>query len=79
MNLAELVYAGFFVSLANIPPVLRWIQWLSPLKFALEALAVNEVNSGLMIVDELQGVPINVSASLIMETLFGFDPAAYWR
>lgn len=28
---------------------------------------MNEVGSGLMIVDELQGVPINISAELIME------------
>lgn len=74
-----MLYAGFFISLANIPPVLRWMQWLSPLKFTLEALAVNEVSSGLMIVDTLAGVPIDVSAGLIMEVLFGFDPTAYWR
>jgi hypothetical protein len=60
-------YAGFFVNLADIPPVLRWLQWLAPLKYCLEALAVNEVGSGLMIQDTLQGVPINVSATLIME------------
>jgi len=38
-----------------------------PLKYNLEALSVNEVGSGLMIKDTLQGVPVNVSASLIME------------
>ena len=32
LNLAQLAYAGFFVNLGKIPPVLRWIQWLNPLK-----------------------------------------------
>ena len=61
-----MTYAGFFVHLNSIPPVLRWLQWLCPLKYTLEALSVNEVGSGLMIQDTLQGVPVNVSASLIM-------------
>jgi len=77
--LYQMTYAGFFVHLNSIPPVLRWLQWLCPLKFTLEALSVNEVGSGLMIVDVLQGVPINISASVIMKTLFGFDPTSYYR
>lgn len=61
-----MTFAGFFVHLNSIPPVLRWLQWLCPLKYTLEALSVNEVGSGLMIQDTLQGVPVDVSASLIM-------------
>lgn len=64
--LYQMTFAGFFVHLKSIPPVLRWLQWLCPLKYSLEALSVNEVGSGLMIVDVLEGVPVNVSASLIM-------------
>jgi ABC-2 type transporter len=30
--LYQMTYAGFFVHLASIPPVLRWLQWLCPLK-----------------------------------------------
>lgn len=62
-----MTFAGFFVHLNSIPPVLRWLQWLAPLKFCLEALAVNEVGSGLQIKDVLSGVPVDVSASLIMQ------------
>ena len=51
--------------------MLRWLQWLCPLKYCLEALSVNEVGSGLMINDTLQGVPVNVSASLIMQLVSG--------
>ena len=64
--LYQMTFAGFFVHLNTIPPVLRWLQWLCPLKYALEALCVNEVGSGLMIVDTLEGVPVNISASLMM-------------
>ncbi|KAF5357873.1 hypothetical protein D9756_001989 [Leucocoprinus leucothites] len=50
-----------------------------PLKYTLEALSVNEVGSGLMIRDTLEGVPVNVSASLIMNLLFGFGSNNYYR
>jgi hypothetical protein len=65
--LYQMTFAGFFVHLADIPAVLRWLQWLCPLKYTLEALAVNEVGSGLMIQDTRQGVPVNVSVSMIMQ------------
>ncbi|KAF8579482.1 hypothetical protein K439DRAFT_1654569 [Ramaria rubella] len=77
--LYQQTYAGFFVHLNSIPPVLRWLQWLAPLKYTLEALSVNEVGSGLMIEDTLQGVPVSVSASLIMNLLFGFGANNYYR
>ncbi|KAG8858527.1 hypothetical protein FRB96_005199 [Tulasnella sp. 330] len=78
-NLFTMTFAGFFVHLDSIPPVLRWLQWLCPLKYALEALSVNEVGSGLMIQDVLSGVPVDVSAQLIMNLLFGFGANNYYR
>jgi len=78
-GLYQMTFAGFFVHLNSIPQVLRWLQWMCPLKYALEALAVNEVQSGLQIKDVLQGVPVSVSASLIMNLLFGFSPNNYYR
>ncbi|KAG2132862.1 uncharacterized protein EDB93DRAFT_894772 [Suillus bovinus] len=77
--LYQMTFAGFFVHLSSIPPVLRWLQWLCPLKYTLEAISVNEVGSGLMIKDTLQGVPVNVSATLIMKLLFGFGLNNYYR
>ncbi|KAH7928164.1 hypothetical protein BV22DRAFT_1083525 [Leucogyrophana mollusca] len=81
--LYQMTFAGFFVHLESIPPVLRWLQWLCPLKarsaYTLEALSVNEVGSGLMIQDQLQGVPVDVSATLIMQLLFGFGTNNYYR
>ena len=64
-----MTFAGFFVHINAIPPVLRWLQWLCPLKYTLEALAVNEVDSGLMIQDSIAGVPVDISASLIMNVV----------
>ncbi|GAA5899496.1 hypothetical protein JCM8208_000574 [Rhodotorula glutinis] len=77
--LFEMAFAGFFVHLSSIPPVLRWLEWVAPLKYALEALAVNEVNAGLMIEDSLAGAKVSISATIIMDTLFGFTPNAYYR
>ncbi|KAJ8489159.1 hypothetical protein ONZ45_g13687 [Pleurotus djamor] len=77
--LYQMTFAGFFVHLSDIPPVLRWLQWLCPLKYTLEALCVNEVGAGLMIQDTLEGVPVNVSATLIMNMLFGFGSNNYYR
>jgi hypothetical protein len=62
-----MTFAGFFLHLGSIPPVLRWLQWLCPLKYNLEALAINEVSSGLQIVDTLQGVPVDISAIVIVK------------
>ncbi|GAA5826776.1 hypothetical protein JCM11251_002890 [Rhodosporidiobolus azoricus] len=79
INLGQLAYAGFFLNLSRIPPVLRWLQWLCPLKYVLEALSVNEVGAGLMIDDQLEGARVQVSAEVIMKTLFGFEGDAYHR
>lgn len=78
-NLFNLVFAGFFINLNKIPAVLKWLHWIAPLSYTLEAMTVNEVGSGLMIVDVLNGVPINISAEVIQDTLFGFKMSAYYR
>lgn len=78
-NLYAMTFAGFFVHLGAIPPVLRWLQWLDVLKYCLEALSVNEVGGGLQISDTLAGVPVNISAQFIMNLLFGFVDSAYYR
>ncbi|WAQ81529.1 hypothetical protein PtA15_1A871 [Puccinia triticina] len=78
-NLLQLGFAGFFVNLTSMTKVLRWVQYVIPLKFALEAMSVNEVAAGLMIDDNLQGINVKVSAGMIMGLLFGFEDDAYWR
>ncbi|WVR06377.1 hypothetical protein IAU60_003408 [Kwoniella sp. DSM 27419] len=78
-NLFLMTYAGFFVNISKIPPVLRWLRYFSTLGYTLEALSVNEVGSGLQIVDSLNGVRVEIGATIIMETLFGFGMGHYYR
>lgn len=37
-----MIFSGFFVNLEQIPIYFRWIQWLSPMKYGLEAVITNE-------------------------------------
>ncbi|ORY24311.1 hypothetical protein BCR39DRAFT_547449 [Naematelia encephala] len=78
-NLFLMTYAGFFVNIKQIPPVLRWLRYFSTLGYTLEALSVNEVGAGLQIIDTLAGVKVEVNAIIIMQTLFGFDLGNYYR
>ncbi|WWC96073.1 hypothetical protein V866_002940 [Kwoniella sp. B9012] len=78
-NLFLMTYAGFFVNISQIPPVLRWLRYFSTLGYTLEALSVNEVGSGLQIVDSLNGVRVEIGATIIMQTLFGFGMNNYYR
>jgi hypothetical protein len=61
----------------QMPAVLRWIKYIVPLNYALEALTVNWIN--FTIEDVLSSVPISINAVAIMETLFGFDVSHYYR
>ncbi|WVQ65812.1 uncharacterized protein L199_003990 [Kwoniella botswanensis] len=78
-NLFLMTYAGFFVNISQIPPVLRWLRYFSTLGYTLEALSVNEVGSGLQIVDSLNGVRVEIGATIIMQTLFGFGMNNFYR
>ncbi|WRT67810.1 uncharacterized protein IL334_004784 [Kwoniella shivajii] len=78
-NLFLMTYAGFFVNISQIPPVLRWLRYFSTLGYTLEALSVNEIASGLQIIDSLNGVKVEIGAQIIMQTLFGFGMDNYYR
>ncbi|KAK3819691.1 MAG: hypothetical protein J3Q66DRAFT_296906 [Benniella sp.] len=73
-----LLFGGFLINSGNIPAALTWIQYLSMFKYGFEALAVNEVATA-RLVDNIQGVEVNVPGSLILQKLFGFDLGGYWR
>lgn len=62
--MANLVYAGFFINLMQIPPVLRWVHYIMPLPYTLEALTVNAVGAGLQIIDVLVSYFVETSLSL---------------
>jgi hypothetical protein len=50
------------VNIAQIPPVLRWLRYFSTLGYTLEALAINEVGSGLQIVVSLSYLHLSPEA-----------------
>ncbi|KAF9582043.1 hypothetical protein BGW38_000738 [Lunasporangiospora selenospora] len=73
-----MLFGGFMINQGKIPAALTWIQYLSMFKYGFEALAVNEVATSKLI-DNIQGVAFNVSGSLILQKLFGFDLGGYWK
>lgn len=74
--LLNIGFGGFLLNLSTIPAVLRWVQWLAPLKYALEACTQHEVK-GLEVKDVLGGVPVSISASLIAPELFSLTGSYY--
>lgn len=75
--LFSMLFGGFLINLSNIPKALSWIQYLSIFRYATEALAVNEAADS-YIVDDFDGIPINIPAVTILTKLFGFDVGSYW-
>lgn len=69
-------FGGFLLNLNTLPSVVRWIQWLCPMKYALEAVTVNEVDH-LTIADSLDGVPFDIPATSIANSLFGLTGSYY--
>lgn len=47
-----MIFSGLFVNLGQVQPWIRWIQWISPMKYGYVALVKNEL-TGL----EIGGVP----------------------
>lgn len=69
-------FGGFLLNLDTIPAVIKWVQWIAPLKYALEAVTQNEVKD-LVVQDQLGSLPVNTSASLIAPGLFGLTGSYY--
>jgi len=40
----SILFGGFFVNLNTVPGWLRWIQWTSPVRYGMEALAHIEMD-----------------------------------
>lgn len=62
----------------STPKAVSWLQWLVPTKYALEAVASNELK-GRLLVDNISGVPVQVQVSLFTQRLFGFQENSYYR
>jgi ABC-type multidrug transport system ATPase subunit/ABC-type multidrug transport system permease subunit len=76
--LFNLAFAGFFLNLNNVPPVIRWLKWICPSKYALEAISSQQLKD-LLVIDNVGGVPISSSVSLFSFKLFGFQDNSYYR
>jgi ABC-type multidrug transport system permease subunit len=75
--LFQMLFAGILVNQVQIPPPLRWLQYLSFFKYAYEACVANDA-AGLKLEDKISGVNFSVPASLVLER-FGLDVNAYYR
>jgi ATP-binding cassette, subfamily G (WHITE), eye pigment precursor transporter len=41
-----MLFGGFYSNLRSMPAWLGWLQWVSPIKYALEAMVFNEYKEG---------------------------------
>lgn len=71
-------FGGFLLNLNDLSGVFRWLQWICPMKYALEAVASHELN-GLQLIDTVGGVPITASVSVFSGNLFAFKSDAFYR
>ena len=62
------------MNISSIPPVLRWLHYLDPLYYCLEAFTVNEISAGLAIRDTIAGVQVQVR---LHELQARADPSRY--
>ncbi|PWN31340.1 uncharacterized protein FA14DRAFT_151646 [Meira miltonrushii] len=76
--LFNIFMAGFVMSLNSMPSVVKWLRWIVPSKYALEAVADNQLQ-GLQFIDTFAGVPVRTDVSLFANKLFGFEDGAYYR
>ncbi|EST08682.1 ABC transporter-like protein [Kalmanozyma brasiliensis GHG001] len=71
-------FGGFLLNLNDLRGVFRWLQWVCPMKYALEAVASHELE-GLQLIDQVGGVSISASVSVFSGNLFAFKPDAFYR
>ncbi|CDU22090.1 related to ADP1-ABC transporter [Sporisorium scitamineum] len=71
-------FGGFLLNLNDLSPEVKWLQWICPMKYALEAVASHELN-GLQLVDTVGGVSVTASVSVFSGNLFAFRDDAFYR
>jgi ATP-binding cassette subfamily G (WHITE) protein 1 len=77
-----MVFSGLMVNLKDITPVLSWIQWISPIKYAFAALTLNEFSglqfqgarfqNGDQVLDSfgITPSPFDLAGNILMQLLF---------
>ncbi|TKY90366.1 hypothetical protein EX895_000364 [Sporisorium graminicola] len=71
-------FGGFLLNLNDLSPAVKWLQWICPMKYALEAVASHEL-SGLQLIDTVGGVSVTASVSVFSGNLFAFKDDAFYR
>ena len=71
------MFGGFLVSIQNVAPYLRWIQWVSVYRYAWGAMLASEMDDQTFLfdVDDFEGarVTMQVSGQTYLNT-FALDP-----
>jgi len=80
--LCFIIFAGFVVTKGQIPDYLIWIHWISPIAWALKALAINEYRSSSLDVCVYDGVDYCAKYDMKMGeyylSLFEFSAEKEW-
>jgi ATP-binding cassette subfamily G (WHITE) protein 2 len=79
--LLSAMFGGFLVSIRSVPPALRWLQWLSPYRYAWGAMLSNEMRDAAFLFDtdfEGAAVKIEVDGQTYLNT-FGIHPRTIAR
>ena len=81
MNLVLLVgvlFAGFLANKASIPPVLRWLTWLSVFRYAWEAMVINELTGAyLYLTAPNVSITIAIKGEVFLQ-IIGVDAGMIW-
>jgi hypothetical protein len=43
LNIVEMLYGGYYVPFSEMVDLLAWVRWINPMRFAFEALVINDV------------------------------------
>jgi len=76
--LAQLLFGGFLLNNTQLPPYVEWLQWVSYIKYAYEALAINEFagHGYTFTAPEDENLWLDAQGEEVLLT-FGLDPTAF--
>jgi ATP-binding cassette subfamily G (WHITE) protein 2 len=67
-----MLFGGFLININYLPLTLRLAQYISPYRYTLEALLVNEMHGRIILFNPPGSISVQVKAELILE-FFGFS------
>ena len=73
----QLLFAGVFVRVTQIPPALRWIQWIASLKYAINLNVLNEFGERTQ-KDKDWPMENRIAANAFIDQVIDVDPNDWW-